>query len=125
MTLIAAGSVFQNSGALFLARVRSSSGSYVTQATLSTITCRVSNMTTGVAVTVISPTITISTSVFDALQTDAYWTQDTTGYNFKHAMPATAFPTANNVYRVEYKFTPTSGAVFYVEFQVTALETLT
>src|SRR6187402_145567 len=100
---------FEDGGATFMARVLGNAGTAITQATISSITCNVYDMTAP-TVAVISPTVTVNSVVFDTLQTDARWTADTTGYNFLHAMPATAFPTGKRNYKVEYKFTPTSGA---------------
>jgi hypothetical protein len=112
--------VFEDGGAIALARILGWDGSAIEQSEVTSITCAVTNITTGSPVSVITPSITVSDVIFDTLQTTALWTKDSTGFNFKHALPATAFPTGNNVYRVEYKFTPTAGAVFYVVFQVTA-----
>lgn len=113
-------SAFKDSGAIFLARILASDGTNLVQADVSSITCTVTDIT-GMPAAVITPSIVVSVSVFDTLQTDSLWSKDSTGYNFRHAMPATAFPTGGNVYRVEYKFTPASGAVFYVVFEVTAV----
>jgi len=63
-------------------------------------------------------TLTVADVIFDTLQTDSRWTKDTTGYNFRHQLPAAAIPTGSKVYTVQYKFTDTSGAFFYLEFQL-------
>lgn len=118
--IIVKDSVFEDTGNVFMARVKGIDGNYILQADLSSITYAVFNMTTGSAVAVINDTVTISTAVFDTLQTDGIWTWDTTGYNFLHVMPATAFPTGGNVYAVEYTFTPASGPVFKQQFLITA-----
>src|SRR4051812_31859089 len=93
---------FAATGAAMLARIRGSDGSYVTQAVTSSITCAVSDMTTGSAVAVITPSVVVASAIFDTLQTDSAWSKDSTGYNFKHSLPATAFPTAGHVYLVVY-----------------------
>jgi len=113
--------VYAGTGNILLNRVVGSSGSYITQATTSTITCAVDDMTTGMAVSVITPAIVVATAIYDQLQTGALWeSKDATGYNFYHAMPATAFPTAGRLYRVIYTFTPTSGAVYTLRYFCTA-----
>lgn len=106
-----------------MARIRAVSGSYITQAGVTSIACVVKDITADSTTTIISPTITVASVVFDALQTTAAWSFDDTGFNFKHDLAATAFPDAGHVYHVEYKFTPTSGSVFYVVYHVTALTT--
>lgn len=114
-TEIIKGSVWEDGGATILARVTGNAGAAITQASLTSITCKVFDLdgtTPDTAIT--TPTITVSTAVYDTLQTDARWTVDSTGYNFIDALAATNFPTGDHLYRVEYKFTPTSGAVFFV-----------
>lgn len=111
--------VIEDSGATFLARVVGHDGVAVLQAGVSSIAAKVfdeSNSDTEV----FSGTLTVSSVIFDTLQTDARWTRDTDGYNFRHDMDGTVFSTAGHRYRVEYKFTPTSGAAFFVLFEVVA-----
>lgn len=110
--------VFEDGGATFLARVLGNAGTAITQATITSITYAVYDLSTTTPTTaVISGTLVVASTVFDTLQTDARWTADSTGYNFLHAMPATAFPTGKHQYKVEYKVTPTSGAVFWIVFE--------
>lgn len=111
---------FEDTGQIMLGRIRGSDAAYVTQASLTSITCAVVDITTGSEVSVITPSIVIATVIFDTLQTGSLWTVDSTGYNFKHAMPATAFPDASHVYKVTYTATPVSGAVFKWQYQITA-----
>lgn len=114
-----AESILAGSGSVFLARIRNSSGSYLTQATTTSIACTVYDITTGTAVSSSTPTVTVAASVYDTLQTGSPpWTKDSTGYNFRHAMPATAFATAGKVYQVSYVVTPTSGEVFEFRYYV-------
>lgn len=112
------GVAWEDGGATCLARIVGLDGDNIVQADVSAIVCTVYDVTA--STTIITPTITVSAVVFDTLQTDDRWDVDATGFNFAHALPATAFPTAAHVYRVEYKFTPTSGAAYYVIFEVTA-----
>lgn len=114
------GEVFADSGSTLLARVYGTAGTYLTQATTSSITCAVNDITTGSPVSVITPSIVVASVIFDTLQTGGMWTKDSTGYNFRHAMPATAFPDAAHVYEVVYTVTPTSGAVFALVWRITA-----
>ena len=53
----------------------------------------------------------VADTIFDTLQTDNGWTEDTTGYNFRDVVPAVAFPDAGHRYRVEYLLTLAGGVV--------------
>jgi len=90
-------------------------GVAVTQSDISSIACKVLryNRSDGSVSTTSTPTVTVSDAVSDALQTDARWEKDNTGYNFSHTVPASAFP-AEDEYTVVYSFTPASGSVFRV-----------
>lgn len=61
--------------------------------------------------------VTIATSVFDTLQTDARWTKDLTGYNFRDRVPASKFSTGGRTYLVEYLFTGAGGEKFWIVFK--------
>lgn len=67
-----------------------------------------------------SGAVTVSTSVFNTLQTDTRWDADATGYNFRHAVPAAGFDAAG-VFQVKYVFTPASGSPFILLFEGAAL----
>jgi hypothetical protein len=105
--------VWEDSSLVVMARIRNQAGQYITQVSLQTIDCSVYDMDNNKAL-VSNPTITISTTVFDTLQTSVRWTKDTVGYNFLHTLPASSFPLGPRTYRVEYKFTPTSGDPFFL-----------
>ena len=95
------------------ARIRGHGGSYITQASLSGITCTVFNYGAGYT-SVATPSVSVSSVVFDTVQTatdDPRWTADSTGFNFRHTVPASAF-TASGQYRIEYVFDPVSGDDF-------------
>lgn len=63
-----------------------------------------------------SPNLAVATPggvLYDALQTDGYWTLDSTGYNFRHWILPTLFVReGGHVYRAEYTFNPDSSNVF-------------
>lgn len=114
------GEAFEDGGATLLARVQGWNAADIVQSDISSIQYAVTDRTSGAAV--ISPTaLTVSDVVFNTLQTDARWSVDAEGYNFRHTIPATALPTGDHVFRVEYKFTPASGEVFFLVFDVTAI----
>ena len=59
--------------------------------------------------------------LFDALQTDAVWTYDRVGYNFRHELDVStnvAFPMAGCHYLVEYSLRPLVGQPILVRFRV-------
>ncbi|MBN1590948.1 MAG: hypothetical protein JW888_15650 [Pirellulales bacterium] len=59
--------------------------------------------------------------LFDSLQTDARWTRDATGYNFRHTLDvvsSAAFGLAGRDYLVEYRLTPYLGQVILVRFRL-------
>ena len=100
-----------------MARVYGNTGAVITQASLTSITCTVYNQATEVSVS--SPTVTVSTSVFDTLQTDGRWTYDSTGYNFRFEIAASVLASPNVVHIVHFIFDPTSGENYGVGFEVT------
>ena len=53
-------------------------------------------------------TLTIASVIFDTLQNDGRWKEDTTGFNFEHTVPKEAF-TSIGTCRVEYIFEDSSG----------------
>lgn len=117
------GVIFEDSGCSPMARLKGQSGGNVTQASLSAISYTVIDKTTQ-AVIVAATSLTIADVIFDSLQTDARWTKDSTGYNFRHDLAAASFPEGNTTYRVEYTFTPVSGAVFRAVFEMPTLNLL-
>lgn len=67
------------------------------------------------------PTALTTTAVlFTALQTDTYWTMNTTGYSFRHSLtPAMIVPQAGRTYRIEYLFTTTNYDVVPLKVDAT------
>jgi hypothetical protein len=113
------GAGFEDSGASPMARVVGNDGENIVQADITTIFRTIHNAATGTVVQA-STEITVADVVFDTLQTDSRWTYDATGYNFRDAVPAAQLATGSEVYQIEYKFTPDSGEVWHVVFQLAA-----
>lgn len=108
---------WEDTPATFLARVEGVAGDPITQAGLSGITYAVTDMAGDGSTQVTTGTVTVATAISDSLVTgDSRWTRDETGYNFVATLPAAAFPNGNRTYRVELKFTETSGNVFPLVF---------
>jgi len=59
--------------------------------------------------------LTVSSVIFNTLQTDGRWTEDNTGYNFRHDVASTILTDPTRKYEIEYKFTPVSGSPFYLD----------
>ena len=111
-------SIWEDGGVTNLARVKGQTGANITQASISSIRREIFDRT--VPATVGTTTLTIATAVFDTLQTGGPWSKDTTGYNFKDAIGSTNFANGDRRYRVQYKFTPASGAAFWVVYELYA-----
>lgn len=114
------GEAFEDGGATLLARVQGWNAIDIVQSDISSIQYAVTDRTSGASV-IAATSLTVADVVFNTLQTDARWSVDAEGYNFRHTVPASALPTGDHVYRVEYKFTPAAGEVFFLAFDITAL----
>lgn len=117
---VAKAFVWEDSGAALMARVLGNAATAITQATVSSVTRKVFDLDGATPTTPVSSALTVSTVVFDTLQTDGRWATDSTGYNFLDAVDDDVFTTGGNRYRVEYVFEPSSGAKFHVVFEVLA-----
>jgi hypothetical protein len=68
--------------------------------------------------------IAVADVVFATLQTDAIWTVDAIGYNFRHVLDVSAhqaFTIAGRRYLVEYQLTPTVGQMILVRFRINVI----
>lgn len=113
--------VFEDGGFSVMARVVGQNGVNITIASISTITARFNDVYDG-SVVLASGGLTVANVVFDTLQTDARWTKDAIGYNFRHDVAASAMATGDRVVRCEYVFTPASGAAFILALNVHVLD---
>jgi hypothetical protein len=71
-----------------------------------------------------SVALTVSAVVFNTLQTDAAWTTDAIGYNFRHEIDISvnqAFNAAGSKYLVEYRFVPNTGQAILVRSRLTVI----
>ncbi len=114
--------VIEDAGVTFMARVYGNAGTAITQASLSSIGYAVTDLS-DLTNPVTSGTLTISSVVFDTLQTGVRWTKDSTGYNFLYAAPATWTPSGKRRYAYVFTFTPSDGsAVLKVLFEGESLK---
>lgn len=68
--------------------------------------------------------LTVAEVIFNSLQTDALWTVDEAGYNFRHVLDVSAnqaFSLAGRRFLVEFELTPGSGQVILVRFRVNVI----
>lgn len=114
---ITKATVWEGGDAINMARVTGADAANITQASLTTIDWAVYK-TDGTVVSA-SASLTVSNVIFDTLQTDSRWTEDSTGYNFRHTVPAATLADGDTVYRVEYKMTATGGEIIRVTYELT------
>lgn len=112
---------YEDTGPALMARVYGNAGTAITQASLSTIVLHVYNKADIGTPIASSVSVTIASTVFDTLQTDARWTEDSTGYNFRYDCPVTYLPSPGR-YIYEFVFTPSSGAAFIKVFEGEVLD---
>jgi hypothetical protein len=124
------GAAFKNGSATMLARIVGKDGANILQADIAAVKYTVyllddRDADSRTAVTGHSEAvIAVSDVVFDALQTDAIWTVDSTGYNFRHVLDISAnqaFAIAGRRYLVEYRLTPAVGQIIVVRFRINVI----
>jgi hypothetical protein len=124
------GAAFKNGSATLLARVVGAGGANITQADVATIRYSVymlddQNADNRTPVAGHSQvTLPVYQIVFNSLQTDATWTVDAMGYNFRHILDVAshaAFPVAGRRYLIEYALTPLSGQVILVRYKINVI----
>lgn len=100
---------WERSTLVVMARLRHVDGNLVTQATFQTIDVKVFDEESVTPDTpIFSDSLTISSVVFDTLQTDARWTRDSVGYNFRHQL-AEQYMSGPTRHRIEYRFLDSGG----------------
>lgn len=111
--------IWEDSGCQIMARIVGNDAANIVQADITSITLDVYDQSSDTQ-TVTDEALTVASVVFDTLQTDARWTVDATGYNFRHTAEAAKFPTGGSRYRLEYNFNPASGENFIMVAEITA-----
>jgi hypothetical protein len=124
------GVAFKNSSITLLARVTGNDGQNIALADVDSARYSVyllddDDADSRTAVTGHSAaTLTLADVIFDSLQTDAPWTVDSTGYNFRHVLDVSqnpAFAIAGRRYLVEVELIPPTGQTIIVRFQVNVI----
>lgn len=108
----------EDSGCSPMARVVGQDGVNILQAGITSITYGVRDVTDGSEIVAAGTALTVANVVFDTLQTDDRWDEDTDGYNFLHAIAASVFATGDVLAQIEYVFTPTSGQAWTLSYEV-------
>lgn len=123
-TTINKATIWEDTGAVLMARIHNYDDTYIMQADLSSITYSIFNTNldpTDAGYTVVDESgLTISSVIFDTLQTDNGWSPDTTGYNFKMTIGDDVFTTGNTNYLVEITFNQSSTPRIKVPFDIYA-----
>jgi hypothetical protein len=124
------GTAFKNGSATFLARIVGNDGACLTPAGVAAAEYSVyllddrdpDGRTAVEGHSAVS--LTVNDVLYGALQTDALWTVDSIGYNFKHVLEVAAHPAfaiAGRRYLVEYTLTPTSGSAILLRFRMNVI----
>lgn len=98
-----------NSTLVLMSRAVGLDAALITQASIDSITYTVTKAGEVVA----GPTsLTVADVVFDALQTDARWDVDATGYNFRFSISPSLILDEDEVYVIRADATPATGTAF-------------
>jgi len=114
--------IYEDTAITCMARIQGDDAVNITQSDVTSITLKtfINYGTTATS----TPAVVVADSVFDALQTDARWTKDATGYNFRYQIPSTTFDTGDSTYRCEFLFDMASQPDLFVIFSVDTVEVL-
>jgi hypothetical protein len=118
---------FEDAPVVLMNRVKNAAGSDITQASTTSVKYKVFACSNKDAVIEASgtqvgteTTETVSSVVFDTLQTAAPWSADSTGYNLKITLPPGSRPDGG-WHRVEVVITPTTGSAYPIVWGIKTL----
>ena len=124
------GTAFKNGSVTLLARIVGGAGANVVQGDIASVVYSIfllddqnADARTPVA-NHGSVALAVGDVVFNTLQTDALWTVDAAGYNFRHLLDVSAHPAfavAGRRYLIEYRMTPAIGQVIVVRFRINVI----
>lgn len=126
MNLVTKAKTISASATVLLARIVGADGAPIVQADISSILMKVFDTSTSppTLVNTGGTSLVVADVISNTLQTDPtglLWT-DATGYNFSHELNGHTYTPGDSItYRVELKFTPTTGEPFYVLFELTTI----
>lgn len=124
------GTAFRNGSITLLAKIVGAGGANILRSDINTIKYSVyllddqnPDNRTAVVEHTNSP-LAVADVIFNSLQTDAMWTADATGYNFRHVLDVSAhqaFTVAGRRYLIEYQLTPAVGQMILVRFRINVI----
>ena len=119
-------SVIEDGGFSIMARLLGQDAAVVKQAGISGITCKVFDLDSATPTTAtVTPSISAGSNIYDTLQTDARWTRDSKGYNFRHDAAASICNVGDHTFLFEYLFDPSSGQDFWLRVRCYAVSVIT
>lgn len=110
-------SIYEDSSVVLMARILHTDRNPIQQADFGSITIKAYDLA-DTSTTTYAATLVVADVIFDTLQTDARWTKDSTGYNFRTIAPPTAFPNGDSTYSVEVKITDSVSAVGFFTYTI-------
>ena len=113
---------FEDSGGSLMARVIGPDATVISTSKITGITYSVYDTAQASTSIVSASTLTVSSVVFDTLQTDARWDRDATGYNFRYDVQSSELPNGKKKYRIEFLFDPVTGQNFHVAWEITTVD---
>lgn len=117
--------IYEDTAITCMARIMGDDAARIVTADVTSITLK-TFLNYGTTATSTTTITTFTNIIFDTLQTDARWTKDTTGYNFRYQIPSSVFDTGDSTYRCEFLFDLTDGSQpdLFVIFSVDTVEVL-
>lgn len=97
------------------ARIVDKDGTAAVQADIESVTFFTDDGTTTSA----GESLTVANVVFDTLQTDAIWTRDALGFNFRHDVDDDVITDESLTYTLSYKLVYDNGFVDYISVTIT------
>jgi hypothetical protein len=138
--IIVSQAIPAKTGVTLLARVRGGAGLLITQASISSITLVVTDLTKEKAAAgsgaITSLALVVANTVYDALQWYGIWTQDgpnnpsppapfgdgSYGWNVQTTVPAANFANGGDRYRCDMKLVPVIGEQFVIPWEFNLIQ---
>lgn len=120
--ILVIGTTYEDQGVVVLGRVRDWEADLLVQADFGSITLKLFDESSSTPNTAIySATLTVSSVIYNTLQTGGGWTVDSTGWNFRTSIAGQYFADPCHQYRCEVLFAPTGAETFFGVAQITTI----